>query len=204
MLSDVSRGIKSIAGSNRRLPVGLPTGIIACSAAVEAMACGHARRQDGVHQTVLTVEIMAMIQKRVEDARAGINPTVICRMPSGWAVLGDVQFLRGYSLLLPDPVVPDLNALDVQKRAAFLLDMTTLGDALLEVTGAYRINYEILGNTEPELHAHLFPRHMTEPEDRGKQPAWFYEKSHRESVRFDHERDKRLMQDIADAVQRRG
>ena len=31
-------------------------------------------------------------------------------MPSGWAVLGDTQILPGYSLLLPDLVVPDLNA----------------------------------------------------------------------------------------------
>jgi hypothetical protein len=31
-------------------------------------------------------------------------------MPSGWAVLCEVQFLRGYSLLLPDLVVPDFKA----------------------------------------------------------------------------------------------
>jgi hypothetical protein len=46
-----------------------------------------------------------LIHRRVETARQGNNPTVICRVPSGWVVLGDVQFLRGYSLLLPDPVV---------------------------------------------------------------------------------------------------
>jgi len=61
--------------------------------------------------------ISTLIHQRVEAARTGTNPTVICRMPSGRAVLCDVQFLRGYSLLLPDPVVPDLNALDKQKRA---------------------------------------------------------------------------------------
>ena len=76
-----------------------------------------------------------LIHERVQAARAGTNPTVICQMPSGWAVLCDVQFLRGYSLLLPDPVVPDLNALDKHKRAEYLLDMTILGDALLAVTG---------------------------------------------------------------------
>ena len=104
-----------------------------------------------------------LIHRRVEAARNGTNPTVICRVPSGWCVLGDVQFLRGYALLLPDPVVPDLNALDQQGRAQFLHDMTVLGDALLEVTGADRINYQILGNLEPALHAHIFPRSRTEP-----------------------------------------
>ena len=60
------------------------------------------------------------IHSRVEAARAGTNPTVICRVPSGWAVLADVQFLRGYSVLLADPVVADLNALAPADRARFL------------------------------------------------------------------------------------
>lgn len=143
------------------------------------------------------------IHQRVEAARAGTNPTVICRMPSGWAVLCDTQFLRGYAILLPDPVPPDLNALDQRKRAEFLLDMTILGDALLEVTGAYRINYEILGNLDPALHAHIIPRYMSEPEDLRKGPAFFYDREFRNSVLFDYERDKGLMEQIAAAVQRR-
>lgn len=60
----------------------------------------------------------SLVHQRVEAARAGTNPTVICRMPSGWAVLCDRQFLRGYSILLADPVAPDLNALDKQQRTA--------------------------------------------------------------------------------------
>ncbi len=144
-----------------------------------------------------------LIHQRVEAARAGANPTVICRMPSGWAVLGDVQFLRGYSLLLADPVVSDLNALDEGQRSRFLLDMTILGDALLEVTGAYRINYEILGNAEPALHVHVFPRYMSEPEELRQGPAWRYDSEYRLSVKFDAERDNELMQHLAQAIRRR-
>ena len=96
-------------------------------------------------------------------------------VPSGWAVIGDVQFLPGYSLLLPDPVVPSLNDLADEERTRFLLDMALIGDAILEATGARRINYEILGNTEPELHAHIFPRYADEPEDRRRMPVWFYD-----------------------------
>ena len=143
-----------------------------------------------------------LIHQRVEAAQAGTNPTVICRVPSGWAVLCDVQFLRGYSLLLPDPVVPDLNALDKQKRAEYLLDMTILGDALLEVTGAYRINYEILGNLDPALHAHVIPRYMAEPEEMRQGPPFLYDRDYRNSIKFDRERDKELMQQISQAVQR--
>jgi len=144
-----------------------------------------------------------LIHQRVEAARSGINPTVISRVPSGWVVLGDVQFLRGYSLLLADPVMPDLNSLDKKQRIQFLQDMVILGDALLEVTGAYRINYEILGNTEAALHGHIFPRYMTEPEELRKGPAWFYNREYRLSIKFDPDRDKAFMQEIARAIQQR-
>lgn len=112
-----------------------------------------------------------LIHQRVEAARKGENPTVIRRVESGWVVIGDVQFLRGYCLLLPDPVVPSLDSLTAIQRAGFLRDMTVLGDALLEATEADRINYEILGNSEAALHAHLFPRYDTEPEDNRNRPA---------------------------------
>ncbi|MBI6851561.1 HIT domain-containing protein [Pseudomonas lijiangensis] len=118
---------------------------------------------------------MPLITERVELARNGANDKVICRMASGWAVMGDVQFLPGYCLLLPDPVVPSLNDLDAEARATYLLDMARIGDAVLQATGALRMNYEILGNSEPELHCHLFPRYASEPEKHRKMPAWFYD-----------------------------
>lgn len=118
---------------------------------------------------------MSLIAQRVAQARNGANDKVICRMASGWAVMGDVQFLEGYCLLLPDPVVASLNDLDSQARAVYLLDMARIGDAVLQATGALRMNYEILGNTEPELHCHIFPRYASEPEQKRKMPVWFYD-----------------------------
>ena len=96
-------------------------------------------------------------------------------MPSGWAVLGDPQILPGYCLLYPDPVVPHLNALSDSARLQFLLDMAVLGDAVLAVTGAERINYEILGNVEPALHAHVIPRYGWESADRRREPVWLHD-----------------------------
>lgn len=143
------------------------------------------------------------IHARVRAAHAGESPSVICRMPSGWAVMGDSQLLRGYCLLLPDPVVPDLNALSGAERARFLSDMATLGDAVLEVTGAVRCNYEILGNQDPALHAHVFPRFDTEPEAFRTLPPMFYPAEQRSAVPFDPDRDKELITRIADAISKR-
>ena len=64
------------------------------------------------------------IHRRVAALQAGEDPTLITRLASGWAVLGERQVLRGYALLLPDPVVPHLNALTGAARERFLADMT--------------------------------------------------------------------------------
>ncbi|RRW40376.1 hypothetical protein EGJ52_21545 [Pseudomonas luteola] len=145
---------------------------------------------------------MPLITERVEQAKLGTNDKVICRMPSGWAVMGDVQFLPGYCLLLPDPVVPSLNSLSDSARSTFLLDMVRIGDALLKVTGAHRINYEILGNSEPELHAHLFPRYHHEPEERRGMPAWFYDWS--AAVPYSKQQHGQLHQQLLHAIQAEG
>jgi diadenosine tetraphosphate (Ap4A) HIT family hydrolase len=127
-----------------------------------------------------------LIHERVEAARAGTNPTVIGRAASGWMVLGDSQLPLGYALLLPDPVVESINHLARDGRASFMADMLALGDALLEVTGAYRINYEILGNTEQALHAHVFARHRHEPPEQLGGPVWMkYSSAARSAAPFD-------------------
>src|SRR5579864_9591649 len=118
---------------------------------------------------------MTAIHAQVSAARAGSEPRVIARLFSGWALFGERQFVRGYLLLLPDPVVPNLNALGARERIAFLSDMSRLGDALLKVTGAVRINYAIFGNQEPALHTHLIPRYADEPEALRSSHPWAYD-----------------------------
>ena len=115
------------------------------------------------------------IHRRVADARAGRDNTLLGRCASGWAVFGRRQFVSGYLLLLPDPVVPDLNALTPERRAQFLLDMSRLGDALMRVASPVRINYAIFGNVEPALHAHVIPRYRSEPEAMQTAHPWAYD-----------------------------
>ena len=119
--------------------------------------------------------LLTAIHRRVHEARAGRDASVIGRCASGWAVFGQQQFVQGYLLLLPDPVVPDLNALTPERRSQFLLDMSRLGDALLRTTAPVRINYAIFGNLEPALHAHVIPRYRSEPEAMQTQQPWAYD-----------------------------
>ena len=115
-----------------------------------------------------------LIEERVELARRGQNPYVICKMPSGWLVIGDVQPLPGYCVFLADPVVESINALGPAARTQYSLDVLRIGDALMAVTGAYRINYETLGNSEPALHTHIIPRYLSEPEEKRRGAPLFH------------------------------
>jgi diadenosine tetraphosphate (Ap4A) HIT family hydrolase len=142
------------------------------------------------------------IHRRVDALRAGRDPAFVARLVSGWAVLGERQFLPGYCLLLPDPVVPSLNALTGADRAAFLADMAALGDAVLAATQALRINYAIFGNQDPALHAHVIPRyHDEEPSLRTAQP-WAYDWE--AAPPFDAERHRELQGRIHAALGRAG
>ena len=135
---------------------------------------------------------MTAIHRRVAALQGGNDPTCIARVPSGWAVLGEQQFLRGYALLLPDPVVGTLNELQGAARRQFLDDMAHLGDAVLAVTGALRINYAMFGNVEPALHAHVVPRYTTEVATLATAHPWAYDWS--AAPRFDAQADATLLQ----------
>jgi diadenosine tetraphosphate (Ap4A) HIT family hydrolase len=104
------------------------------------------------------------ISNRLARIRAGDDPQVLARMPSGYAILGKFQPepVRGCCMLIPDPVVPSPNDLGPAARARFFGDLVLIGDAILEVTRAQRINYLVLCNRVPELHGHCVPRFASE------------------------------------------
>src|SRR5436190_603207 len=111
---------------------------------------------------------------RIGAARRGDNPMVLARMRSGFAVIGDTQHLPGYCVLLadaPGPEVADVDHLtDLGRadRAVFLTDMGLVGEAVFAACNGFdpgfrRVNYEILGNTDHYLHAHVHARYSWEP-----------------------------------------
>lgn len=134
-------------------------------------------------------------------ARRGENPWVICQMTSGWAVMCDKQVQPGQVILLSDPCVFSLNDLGGETRTQYLADMAMIGDALLEATNAYRINYEILGNTDQVLHAHIIPRYMSEVAERRAHPVWFYD--WHSSPDFSEEEFGKLRDKIRAAIEKR-
>ncbi len=127
---------------------------------------------------------------RIGSAERGENPTVMVKMKSGFAVIGDNQFLPGYCLLLGYPKTSSLNELNYIERSQFLMDMTIIGDAILEVCSPLRINYSLLMNLDNYLHAHIEARYEWEPEEYRCRPTYSYPKEQRYIEKFEYSEDR--------------
>lgn len=108
------------------------------------------------------------------------DPSFLARLPAGFAVMGDAQFLPGYSLLIPDDSeAMRLSDLDRPTRIAYLTSLEHLAEAVelacKQADPAFRrVNIEILGNSDPHLHAHVWPRYDWEDAERVTWPVWNY------------------------------
>jgi diadenosine tetraphosphate (Ap4A) HIT family hydrolase len=112
--------------------------------------------------------------ERLQDLYDGKNPRLVLRMRSGFAVMAENQFLRGYCLLLAYPEVEHLTDLSEKGRVTYLEDMALLGEAVMRVTECKRVNYAMYGNIDPFLHAHIWPRYDWEVPEHATIPPLSY------------------------------
>ena len=108
-----------------------------------------------------------LIGERVATIKAGTNPHAVAETETGYVVVGDHQFLRGYTLLLAKRHDTELHELDEKMRLQFLADMADVAAAVFRAFKPRKLNYELLGNLEPHLHWHLIPRHADDPRPQG-------------------------------------
>lgn len=127
---------------------------------------------------------------RIGSAERGENPTVMARMKSGFAVIGDNQFLPGYCVLLGYPKASSLNELSMTERIQYLTDMTLIGDAIIKACNPLRINYSILMNLDHYLHVHIEARYIWEPDEYKCRPSYFYPKEQRYSKQYEYSDEK--------------
>lgn len=111
-----------------------------------------------------------LICNRIGMIQAGANPYVVAELPSGYVVIGDHQFFRGYTLLLSRWHQRELHELDWARRTSFLQDMALTAEAVCRAFSPRKLNYELLGNADEHMHWHLFPRHADDPKPTG--PIW--------------------------------
>lgn len=123
---------------------------------------------------------------RIASCERGENPTLMVKMKSGFAVIGDNQFLPGYCLLLRYPKSDSLNELTILERSQYLVDMTLIGDAIIKACNPLRINYSTLMNLDCYLHTHIEARYDWEPDEYKCRPSWFYPKEKRYIVEYEY------------------
>jgi diadenosine tetraphosphate (Ap4A) HIT family hydrolase len=73
------------------------------------------------------------------------------------------QHVPGWCVLLLRRHMREPHELPLEDRIAFFEDMMRVGRALEQVYAAQKINYSILGNIVPHLHAHIQPRYHGDP-----------------------------------------
>ena len=126
------------------------------------------------------MQIMAcFICDRIEMIKKNENRYCVGEFETGYVVLGDHQFFKGYSLFLSKIHARELHDLDADFRKKFLWEMSEAAAAVYRAFRPKKLNYELLGNTDEHLHWHIFPRHSDDPQL--TKPIWTLPKDLRES-----------------------
>lgn len=119
---------------------------------------------------------MCLICQRIKEIMDENNPYFVAELETGYVVLGDHQYFKGYTLFLCKDHVNELYELSMPRRLKFLEEMSIVSEAVARAFMADKMNYELLGNGDSHLHWHLFPRRERDLGaygDDGKGPVWW-------------------------------
>ncbi len=123
--------------------------------------------------------------------RAGKSPNLIAELDHSFVVLGDAQFYRGYCILLAKQHAHELFQLPLEVAQGLAGELRLVGHAIFNLVKPFKLNYECLGNLEPHVHWHIFPRYATEDEKYRTAPVW--ERPASERMRKLEEGDQRFI-----------
>jgi diadenosine tetraphosphate (Ap4A) HIT family hydrolase len=110
----------------------------------------------------------SMCQSVRSDAWEDQYSYKIADMQRGKLYLQRNQYVKGYCLLIANRHYTELHDMRPQEYSRFLEDMVKVGAALEKVFSSDKMNYQILGNIDPHVHAHIMPRYYGD--DGGNSP----------------------------------
>lgn len=119
------------------------------------------------------------LYRRLDATARGQATNLLAELRTGFAVFGDSQKLPGYCVLLYRNRIEHLDDLSDPERMDFLRDLALLGQSVRIACEAHdsafsRVNYEVLGNSWPQLHGHVHARYKWEPDEYKGDPVWCY------------------------------
>jgi diadenosine tetraphosphate (Ap4A) HIT family hydrolase len=127
----------------------------------------------------------------IEKSRAGTFPDWVAELSRSWLTLGDAQFYRGYCVLLAKRHVTELHAMPRSEAHELLDEILAVGRTLADVLKPLKLNYECLGNREPHVHWHIFPRYLEDPMRLA--PVWLRPEAERKVPIDERERAELIM-----------
>lgn len=116
-----------------------------------------------------TPETCSFCQQLQNPDREDAHGVPIAELPSGRLRLSRNQTRYGYCILISRVHVLELHELSPEAREAFIHDVARVSRAVQNLRDAAKMNLQFLGNAVPHLHAHIFPRYLTDP-DFGRYP----------------------------------
>jgi diadenosine tetraphosphate (Ap4A) HIT family hydrolase len=127
----------------------------------------------------------------IERIKAGGIRDLVAELKSCHVILGDQQFYRGYCILFAKLHATELYLMPTDTARLLFDEMRLVAEAIAAVVKPWKMNYECLGNSEPHVHWHLFPRQQNEPDELRRGPIWVRPESERK-VTLD-ENDRRAL-----------
>ena len=122
----------------------------------------------------------------IDRIKAGTFRDFIAELKSCYVILGDRQFYRGYCVLFAKLHATELYLMPADTARLLSDEMRLVAEAIAAVVKPCKMNYECLGNGEPHVHWHLFPRYETD-QMRGV-PIWLRPESEQKILLEENDR----------------
>ena len=119
---------------------------------------------------------MCLICERIDLIKQGKNPYFVKELETGYVVIGDGQYFKGYTLFLAKEHVTELHQMEYETKIKFLEEMSIVQEAVAKAFQAEKMNIELLGNGDAHVHWHLFPRKAGDMQGyghNGRGPVWW-------------------------------
>ncbi len=101
--------------------------------------------------------------KRIDLIKNNKNKYFVKELETGYVVLCDYQYFYGYTIFISKTHTDELHKLKKSEKELFLKEMATVAEAVIKAFKPKKLNYELLGNSDPHLHWHLIPRYSDDP-----------------------------------------
>lgn len=128
----------------------------------------------------MTADARCGICALIERIRTNSFNDFIAELADSYVILGDAQFYRGYCVILAKTHATELFLMPPDEAHRVFEELRLVAEAIASVTKPWKLNYECLGNAEPHVHWHIFPRY--ESDELRRAPIWARSEAERKTA----------------------